>query len=56
MAVASRDPSRAMRLIDEAVAVAEANGLTLGLAKCLEVRTALLRDFGRDREAVLVAA
>ncbi len=56
MAVASRDPSRAMRLIDEAVAVAEANGLTLGLAKCLEVRTALLRDFGRDGEAVLVAA
>ncbi|WP_210529913.1 AAA family ATPase [Rubellimicrobium arenae] len=51
MAIVSQDPTHALRLLDQAVAVAEASGLTLGLAKSLEVQTAVLRDLGRHDEA-----
>ncbi|HVG49909.1 MAG TPA: AAA family ATPase, partial [Rubellimicrobium sp.] len=50
-AVASRDPELAETLIDEAISIAERNGLTLGLAKCLEGKATLTATRGRDRDA-----
>jgi tetratricopeptide (TPR) repeat protein len=51
LAIAPHDPLRALTLLDDAITVAEANGLALGLAKNLEIRVALLRDMGRHSEA-----
>jgi len=50
MAVAARDPVLAQSLIEDGIAVAEANELPLGLAKCLEAKAALLGQ-GAPKEA-----